>query len=84
MANFRREIRDRFGPIPAPVELLLEVASLKLLASQRQITAIESKGDKLMLTRHNDYVMADNKFPRLAKTDPKARLNEIKRLVRSL
>ena len=82
--DLRREIRDRFGPIPAPVELLLEVGSLKILAAQREVTAIESKGDKLMITRHNDYVMIEDKFPRLTRREPKARLEEIKRLLKSL
>src|SRR5262249_38115695 len=51
----RRELRDRFGPLPAPLSLLLEVAALKVLAGERGITAIETRGDRLMLTRGNDY-----------------------------
>ena len=80
----RREVRDRFGPLPASVELLLKIASLKLLASRRGVTAIESKGDKLMVTRNNDYVMVGGKFPRLTKQEPKARLNEIRKLLLAL
>jgi hypothetical protein len=37
-----------------------------------------------MLTRRNDFVMVDGKFPRLRKTSPSARLNEIKKLVLAL
>jgi transcription-repair coupling factor (superfamily II helicase) len=80
----RAEMRDRFGALPTPVELLLEVAALKLLAAERGITSVESAEDKLMLTRNNDYVMVDGKFPRLTKPDTKRRLKEIRRLIQSL
>ena len=80
----RGELRDRFGPLPSQVELLLEVALLKVLASGLGITAIETKEDKLILTRNNDYIMVGGKFPRLTKKSPQARLTEIKRLVRTL
>ena len=44
----------------------------------------ESKEDKLMLTRRNDFIMVGGKFPRLMKKEPRARLNEIKRLLQML
>jgi len=34
-----------------------------------------------MLTRNHDYIMMDGKFPRLKRTTPAARLNEIKKLL---
>jgi len=74
-------LRDRFGPLPAAMEMLLLVGELKVLASERGITMIEVKDDKLMLTRNNDYIMLGGKFPRLTKQEPKARLKEIKRLL---
>ena len=82
--KLRSEMRDRFGPLPGSVELLLEIAGVKLVAAERGVTSIESKDDKLMLTRNNDYVMVGGKFPRLSKPDPKARLKEIKRLLQAL
>jgi transcription-repair coupling factor (superfamily II helicase) len=77
-------LRDRFGPLPAAVELLLQVAALKLLAAERGIEAIESKDEKLMLQRNGEYVMAGGKFPRLTKKEPRARLNEIRRVLLSI
>jgi transcription-repair coupling factor (superfamily II helicase) len=77
----QKEMRDRFGPIPPAVELLLTVAELKILASERSITVVEVKEDKVMLTRHNDFITLGGKFPRLAKKDAKARLKEIKKLL---
>src|SRR5688500_3830646 len=53
LQKLRAELRDRFGPIPATVELLLLVADIKLLAATRDITAIETQDDKLKLTRNN-------------------------------
>jgi transcription-repair coupling factor (superfamily II helicase) len=57
------------------------VAELKILASEKSVTAIEVKDDKLMLTRHGDFITLGGKFPRLTKKDAKARLKEIKRLL---
>jgi transcription-repair coupling factor (superfamily II helicase) len=77
----QKELRDRFGPLPSPVELLLAVAELKILASEKSVAAIEVNDDKLMLTRHGDFITLGGKFPRLTKKDAKVRLKEIKRLL---
>ena len=78
------ELRDRFGTLPPAMELLLLVGELKILASERGITIIEVKDDKLMLTRNNDYLTLGGKFPRLTKVQAKARLKEIKKLLLAL
>ncbi|HEX4351147.1 MAG TPA: TRCF domain-containing protein, partial [Verrucomicrobiae bacterium] len=82
--QLERELRDRFGTLPAAVELLLLVGEIKILASERGVTGIEVKDDKLMLTRNGDFIMVGGKFPRLTKKDAKARVKEIKRLLLSL
>jgi len=81
LETLQKELRDRFGPLPPRVELLLLVAELKMLASERGITVVEIKEDKVMLTRHGDFIMLGGKFPRLTKKDAKARLKEIKKLL---
>jgi len=81
LESLTRELRDRFGPLPPPVELLLQLAELKILASEKAVTIIEVKDDKLMLTRHGDFITLGGKFPRLTKKDAKARLKEIKKLL---
>jgi transcription-repair coupling factor (superfamily II helicase) len=78
------EMRDRFGPIPPPVELLLTVAELKILASERNISVVEVKEDKIMLTRNKEFITLGGKFPRLTKKDAKARLKELKKLLLAL
>ena len=84
LEDLSKEVRDRFGPIPPPLELLFQVTELKILASEKAITAIEVKDDKLMLTRNNDFVMVGSKFPRLTKKQAGARLKEIKKLLLAL
>ncbi len=80
----QKELRDRFGPLPPPVELLLGVTELKILAGEKSVTVIEVKEGKLMLTRHGDFITLGGKFPRLMKKDAKARVKEIKKLLLAL
>jgi len=77
----QKELRDRFGPLPPSVELLLAVGELKILAGEKNVTSIEVEQDKLKLVRGGDFITLGGKFPRLTKKEPKARLKEIKRLV---
>jgi transcription-repair coupling factor (superfamily II helicase) len=82
--RLQTEMRDRFGPLPSALELLLLVGELKILAGEKGITSLEVKEDRLMLTRNNDFIMLGGKFPRLTKIEARARLKEIKRLLLAL
>jgi transcription-repair coupling factor (superfamily II helicase) len=84
LERLQNELRDRFGPLPPPLELLLLVSEIKILASERGISVIEVKEDKLMLTRNHDFIMLGGKFPRLTKIEARARLREIKKLLLAL
>ncbi len=84
LESLQRELRDRFGPLPAPVERLLQVAELKILAGEKSVTDIEVREDKLMLTRQGDFITLGGKFPRLTKKQAGARLKEIKKLLLAL
>jgi transcription-repair coupling factor (superfamily II helicase) len=84
LQSLEKEIRDRFGLLPAALGLLLQVAELKVLAAERGVAAIEVKEDKLMLSRNNDYIMVGTKFPRLTRKEAGARLREIKKLLMAL
>ena len=81
LENLQKELRDRFGPLPPPVELLLAIGELKILASEKAVTVIEVEADKLKITRRGDFIQLGGKFPRLTKKEPRARLKEIKRLL---
>jgi transcription-repair coupling factor (superfamily II helicase) len=43
--DFRQELRDRFGPPPKPVEGLLRLAELRLLAARWQVATIHLEGN---------------------------------------
>jgi transcription-repair coupling factor (superfamily II helicase) len=84
LAALQQELRDRFGPLPPAVELLLAVGELKLLASEKNVTSIEVEEGKLKLIRSGDYIQLGGKFPRLTKKEAGARIKEIKRLLLAL
>jgi len=79
----RKTWRDRFGPLPEPVENLLMMTEIKLAAAARKITIAEAREGKLMLTRGGDYVLLGGKFPRLNEPAPAARLREMLTMLRS-
>jgi transcription-repair coupling factor (superfamily II helicase) len=81
LEKLKKELRDRFGPVPAPTELLLQIAEMKYMAQERGITSIETKEDKLILMRGSDPIQVGGKFPRLSKKTSDARLREIKKLL---
>jgi transcription-repair coupling factor (superfamily II helicase) len=84
LEQLTRELRDRFGPLPQPAEVLLQVAELKILASDKDVTIIEAKEDKLLLTRRGDLLTFGGRLPRLTKKDAAGRLKEIKKLLLAL
>jgi transcription-repair coupling factor (superfamily II helicase) len=84
LGDLKKEWRDRFGPLPEEAELALKVADLKIAAAAKGLTRIEVKEDKVMLQRHNDFVMVKGKFPRLRTKGPAARLKELKNVVLAL
>jgi transcription-repair coupling factor (superfamily II helicase) len=81
LEELTRELRDRFGLLPPPAQMLLQVAELKILASDKDVTIIETKEDKLLLTRHGDLLTFGGRLPRLTKKDAIGRLKEIKKLL---
>jgi transcription-repair coupling factor (superfamily II helicase) len=44
LADFRQELRDRFGPTPEAVEWLLRLVELRLLAARWQIASVHLEG----------------------------------------
>ncbi len=82
--DLERQWRDRFGPLPHELRHLLLVHKIKILASSHHITQVEISGQKLMLTRNNDYILVDKRFPRLTKTRPADKLAEALSMLRTL
>lgn len=48
LVAFRQELVDRFGPLPAPVERLLQIAELRIDAASWLITAIYTENEYLV------------------------------------
>ena len=77
--------RDRFGKPPHPVEILLQTARLRVVASARNVQSVEIKNQRLMIQRNGSYLLpADGKFPRLQNTQPEKMLDEAIAMIRSL
>ena len=54
LAEFRDELRDRFGPVPEPAEWMLKLAELRLLAGRWQIGSIHRDGADLVFAYRSD------------------------------
>jgi transcription-repair coupling factor (superfamily II helicase) len=48
--DFRRELRDRYGPVPEPAEWLLRAAELRLLAARWRIVNVHRVDKDIVLT----------------------------------
>jgi transcription-repair coupling factor (superfamily II helicase) len=82
--SLRAELRDRFGPLPRPVTLLLRCAEVRLLAALAGMDSVETRDDKIMLSRQGVFFQVDSRFPRLTRHTPEGRLTEIKTLLHCL
>ncbi len=82
--KLRATWRDRFGALPEPVENLLLLTEIKLSAAARKVAIVEVQENRVMLTRHGDFIQIDGKFPRVGATDPRKRLREVLLLIRAL
>lgn len=79
-----KEWRDRFGSFPEAVENLVTFTRIKLAAAAEEVTRVETREDKLMLTRRGDFILVAGKFPRLVAPEIEKRLPEILELLRKL
>ncbi len=75
--SLRAEFKDRFGPLPKPFDRLLKIAAIRVLAAGKNISAVESREGKLMLSRRGEYFQIKNQFPRLKAADADGKLKEI-------
>ncbi|MDR1191006.1 MAG: transcription-repair coupling factor [Verrucomicrobiales bacterium] len=73
--------QDRHGRWPEAVELLLWHHRVRIQAALAGLTGVEVRDGKLMMTRGGEYVLVGGKFPRLAKSQIKAKMVEIERWI---
>ncbi|MEI6148553.1 MAG: transcription-repair coupling factor [bacterium] len=82
--SLRKTCRDRFGPLPAECERLLKITELRILAAERNIRSIQVEDGKIMLKRHGEYLMQNDRFSRLKSSKPDTRLDELLTHVRQV
>ena len=75
--GLREEFSDRFGPLPAPLERLLKLAALRIMAAEKNITMIEAQAGKLILHRNSELLQINNRFPRLPVAGVEAQLDAV-------
>ncbi len=80
----QRDLGDRYGRLPVAVRRLLDVARLRVAASLHGIRSIEVEDGKVMMKRGGDFLMVENRFPRLKARRPSDQLAELLALVRAL
>mgnify|MGYP002632352180 CR=1 FL=1 len=77
LENLRREWRDRFGPLPGPVENLLLTARIRIEAALRKISLVEVRDRRVRLTRKKELLQEGGRFPRLTASGPDSSLREV-------
>ncbi|MEM0966481.1 MAG: transcription-repair coupling factor [Verrucomicrobiota bacterium] len=87
MEALENEIRDRFGPEPKSVEILLAVTRIRVEAEYHQIQSVTTEGPLLRLKRadsEGSFVKIGSRFPRLTTKKPLSRLSEIRKILSRL
>ena len=82
--RLKRDWRDRFGQFPPAVDNLFLLTEIKLAAAEADISRVEVREGKLMLTRRGDFILVGGKFPRLVAGRIEQRLREIQELIKKL
>jgi transcription-repair coupling factor (superfamily II helicase) len=82
--RLRRDWRDRFWRFPAAVDNLFLLTEIKLAAAKSGLSRVEVRERKLMLTRHEDFILVAGKFPRLVAAGIEQYLGEILELIKKL
>jgi transcription-repair coupling factor (superfamily II helicase) len=82
--RLRKEWRDRFGKFPEAVDNLLLLNEIKLSAAKANLTRVEVREAKLMLTRRGDFILVGGKFPRISTDRIERQLGEVLDLIRKL
>jgi transcription-repair coupling factor (superfamily II helicase) len=84
LGRLRRDWRDRFGRCPVAVDNLFLLTEIKLAAAKSGVSRVEVRERKLMLTRHEDFILVAGKFPRLVAPGIEQYLGEILELIKKL
>jgi len=85
LRSLRTRWKDRFGQPPEPAMNLLLATEIKIVSALANISSVEIREQRLMLTRNGQYIfLAGKRFPRLTAHDPPAKLQETLEMIRSM
>ncbi len=80
--ELKKELADRFGKLPAPVQNLFEIARIRIAAAIAGIKTIRVNEGRIMLIRNNEPIMVNGRYPRLKARTAASRLKEILELLK--
>ena len=72
ISQIKREIKDRFGKLPAEVQRLMLIAELRIVAADQGIKSVIVRNQQVMLSTEKQYLTFAGRHPRLeeGKTTP--------------
>ena len=71
----RRELKDRFGPLPPAVENLLEYSVLKALCEKMLVSSVERSGDRLAIKFYDETPVKPERVVKLIRAKKGMRLD---------
>jgi transcription-repair coupling factor (superfamily II helicase) len=77
LSDLRLAWSDRFGAPPVPVERLLKIARIRIMASRRKVRRVETRGDHLILISGETFWKPNGRFPGIAAPTADGRLDRI-------
>jgi transcription-repair coupling factor (superfamily II helicase) len=69
--RFRNELKDRYGDVPEPVEILISTAELKILSKILKIEKVDMTGSWMTLTFNRTTPISADKIMKFMKKDSK-------------
>jgi transcription-repair coupling factor (superfamily II helicase) len=61
LADMARELKDRFGPLPEPVENLLYIVKIKVLATRAKVSSISTQGRQIVIKPQEAVIASEAK-----------------------
>ncbi len=82
ITQIKREIKDRFGKLPAELQRLLLIAELRMVAADAGIKSIIVRNGKVMLSKDREYLTHAGRHPLLDSQTATLMLKELIELIR--
>jgi len=73
----KREIKDRFGKLPAELQRLMLIAQLRIVAADQGIKSVIVRNRQVMLSKEKEYLTINGRHPCLAETKATPMLKEL-------